>query len=92
MRSWRWQTACTVLRKGKYVGTIETAKTNKQELSNMMVGRPVQLEVQKTPAKPGEAVLEVEHFTVPSKLHKKNAVHDVSFTARSGEIFVHCGH
>ena len=32
---------CTVLRKGKYVGTIDTAKTNKQELSNMMVGRPV---------------------------------------------------
>ena len=30
---------CTVLRKGKYVGTIDTAKTNKQELSNMMVGR-----------------------------------------------------
>lgn len=82
---------CTVLRKGKYVGTIETAKTNKQELSNMMVGRPVQLEVQKTPAKPGEAVLEVEHFTVPSKLHKKNAVHDVSFTVRSGEILCIAG-
>ena len=77
---------CTVLRKGKYVGTIETAKTNKQELSNMMVGRPVQLEVEKSPAHPGEAVLEVEHFTVPSKLHKKDAVHDVSFTARRGEI------
>lgn len=36
---------CTVLRKGKYVGTVNTADTNKQELSNMMVGRPVQLEV-----------------------------------------------
>ena len=43
------------------------ADTNKQELSNMMVGRPVQLEVDKDPAKPGEAVLEVEHFSVPSK-------------------------
>ncbi len=82
---------CTVLRKGKYVGTIETAKTNKQELSNMMVGRPVQLEVQKSPAKPGGAVLEVEHFTVPSKLHKKDAVHDVTFTVRSGEILCIAG-
>ena len=83
---------CTVLRKGKYVGTIDTAKTNKQELSNMMVGRPVQLEVQKSPAKPGEAVLEVEHFSVPSKLHKKDAVHDVTFTARSGRDLVYRGH
>ena len=82
---------CTVLRKGKYVGTIDTAKTNKQELSNMMVGRPVQLEVQKSPAKPGEAVLEVEHFSVPSKLHKKDAVHDVTFTTRSGEILCIAG-
>ena len=82
---------CTVLRKGKYVGTIDTAKTNKQELSNMMVGRPVQLEVEKSPAHPGEAVLEVEHFSVPSKLHKKDAVHDVTFTARSGEILCIAG-
>ena len=82
---------CTVLRKGKYVGTIETAKTNKQELSNMMVGRPVQLEVQKAPAKPGEAVLEIEHLSVPSKMHKKDAVHDVSFTARRGEILCIAG-
>ena len=76
----------TVLRKGKYVGTVETKDTDKQSLSNMMVGRPVQLQVEKEPAKPGEAILEVEHLTVPSKSHKRDAVHDVSFTARAGEI------
>ena len=76
----------SVLRKGKYIGTVETKDTNKQELSNMMVGRPVQLEVQKTPAKPGETVLQVEHLSVPSRLHKRNAVNDVSFTVREGEI------
>ena len=48
----------TVLRKGKCIGTVNTADTNKQELSNMMVGRPVQLEVQKEEARPGETVLE----------------------------------
>ena len=76
----------SVLRKGKYIGTVETKNTNKQELSNMMVGRPVQLEVHKTPAKPGETVLQVEHLSVPSRLHKRNAVNDVSFTVREGEI------
>ena len=101
---------CTVLRKGKYVGTIDTAKTNKQELSNMMVGR-LQTIVSRftSPMDPvvvtigsfhagtrcniiaGEAVLEVEHFSVPSKLHKKDAVHDVTFTARSGEILCIAG-
>ena len=76
----------TVLRKGKYIGTVNTSETNKQELSNMMVGRSVQLEVQKTPASPGEVVLDVEHFCVPSKLHSRNAVNDVSFQVREGEI------
>ena len=47
----------TVLRKGRYVGTVNTCDTNKQELSNMMVGRPVQLEVVKEPAKPTDVVL-----------------------------------
>ncbi len=77
----------TVLRKGKYVGTVDTKDTDKQTLSNMMVGRPVQLEVNKAPAKPGAVVLEVEHFTVPAKgQHKRDAVHDVSFQVRAGEI------
>ena len=76
----------TVLRKGKYIGTVDTKDTDKQSLSNMMVGRPVQLQVEKVPAKPGEAVLEVEHLSIPSKSHKRDAVHDVTFTARAGEI------
>ena len=76
----------SVLRKGKYIGTVETKNTTKQELSNMMVGRPVQLEVQKEAAKPGDVVLSVQGLTVPSKLHKNNAVKNVSFQVRKGEI------
>ena len=76
----------TVLRKGKYVGTVETKNTTKQALSDMMVGRPVQLQVDKGEAKPGEVVLDVQGLTVPSKLHKNNAVKGVSFQVRSGEI------
>ncbi|MBQ5986427.1 MAG: ABC transporter ATP-binding protein [Clostridia bacterium] len=76
----------TVLRKGKYIGTVETKDTTKEELSRMMVGRPVQLEVQKDEAKPGKVVLDVQHVTVPSKVHKNNAVKDVSFQVHAGEI------
>ena len=76
----------TVLRKGKYVGTVETKDTDKQSLSNMMVGRPVQLEVVKAPAKPGEEVLRVEGLTVPSRVGKRDAVSGVSFNVRAGEI------
>ena len=81
----------TVLRKGKYIGTVDTKDTDKQALSNMMVGRPVQLEVVKDPAKPGDVVLQVEDLTVPSHLHKRNAVNHVSFEARAGEILCIAG-
>ena len=81
----------TVLRKGKYVGTVNTKDTNKQELSNMMVGRPVQLEVSKDEAKPGEVVLDVQGLCIPSHLYKRNAVNDVSFQVRAGEILCIAG-
>ncbi|MBE6998465.1 MAG: ABC transporter ATP-binding protein [Ruminococcaceae bacterium] len=76
----------SVLRKGRYIGTVNTHDTDKQELSNMMVGRPVQLEVVKAPARPAEEVLQVSHLCVPSHIHKRDAVHDVSFSVRRGEI------
>ena len=76
----------TVLRKGKCIGTVETRDTDKQSLSNMMVGRPVQLEVVKAPARPTDVVLDVAGLTVPSKSHKRNAVNDVTFQVRAGEI------
>lgn len=76
----------SVLRKGKYIGTVNTAETTKEELSSMMVGRPVQLVVDKDEAKPGDAILEVKNLCVASKLYKKNAVNNVSFKARAGEI------
>lgn len=81
----------TVLRKGKYIGTVNTADTNKQELSNMMVGRPVQLEIEKKEAEPTEVVLDVKGLTVPSKLHKNDAVSNVSFQVRKGEILCIAG-
>lgn len=76
----------TVLHKGKYIGTVETKDVTKQELSTMMVGRPVQLEISKEEAKPQDVVLSVRNLTVPSKVHKNDAVKNVSFDVRGGEI------
>jgi len=76
----------TVLHKGKYIGTVNTKDVTKQELSTMMVGRPVQLEVHKAEAKTGEVVLSIENLTVPSKMHKNDAVKNVSFEVKQGEI------
>jgi simple sugar transport system ATP-binding protein len=77
---------CSVLRKGKYIGTVEVADTTPEKLSAMMVGRDVNFVVEKKPAKPGDVVLDVQDMTVASKRHKKNAVNGVSFQVRRGEI------
>lgn len=77
---------CTVLRKGKYIGTVNVADTTKEELSKMMVGRDVKFEVDKEDAHPDGEILRVENLCVESKIHKKLAVKDVSFTVHSGEI------
>ena len=77
---------CSVLRKGKYIGTVDVATTSKEEMSEMMVGRKVKFAVDKTEAHPGEAALIVKNLTVKSAHHAKPAVNDVSFTVRKGEI------
>ena len=77
---------CSVLRKGKYIGTVDIKDTTREELSRMMVGRDVEVVVHKEPAKPGKTILAAEGLTVASKTHSKDAVRNVSFTVRAGEI------
>lgn len=77
---------CTVLRKGKYIGTVNTKDTTMEELSAMMVGRNINFKVEKEDREPGEVILDVENVSVASKLHKNNAVKNVSFKVRRGEI------
>ena len=76
----------SVLRKGRYIGTVNTKDTTAVELSRMMVGHDVQLVVDKSPAQPGKTVLKVVDLHVPSRLYKHDAVKGVSFTVRQGEI------
>ena len=63
---------CSVLRKGKYIGTVNVADTTKEELSNMMVGRDVKFAVDKEPAQPGKTVLEIKGMSVKGTGSKKN--------------------
>lgn len=82
---------CTVLRKGKYIGTIEVEATSKEEMSEMMVGRKVNFSVDKTEANPGMTDFEVRNLTVSSKHSTKKAVNNVSFAVRKGEILCIAG-
>ena len=77
---------CTVLRKGRCIGTVDTRDTTMEQLSAMMVGRNVNFHVEKGERHPGDVVLDVENMTVASKVHKNNAVRNVSFKVRAGEI------
>jgi simple sugar transport system ATP-binding protein len=77
---------CSVLRKGKYMGTVDVANTSVEEMSRLMVGRDVQLVSDKADSNPGDVVLKVEGVSVASKIHKRNDVSNVSFEVRAGEI------
>ncbi len=77
---------CTVLRKGRCIGTVNTREVTMQQLSAMMVGREVSFHVEKKDIEPGEVVLDVQNMTVASKVHKNNAVRNVSLQVRRGEI------
>lgn len=82
---------CTVLRKGKYIGTVDTKNTNINELAEMMVGRNVSFSVAKKPAEPKDVIFETKELVVHDKRTKKNAVDHVSITVRSGEIVALAG-
>ncbi len=74
----------TVMRDGKTVGNVKTADTNAQELARMIVGRDVLLRVEKTDAKPNEAVLSIENLSVKGK--HGEALKNISLNVRAGEI------
>lgn len=75
----------TVIRRGKVIGTTTPAEADQNVLAQMMVGREVQLEVEKKPADAGEMVLEVKDLVVLGQ-RKQIAVDEVSFEVRAGEV------
>jgi simple sugar transport system ATP-binding protein len=75
----------TVLRRGKMIETVPTEGATRQGLARLMVGREVLLRVEKTPSRPAEPLLAVENLTVLDD-RDLEAVRDVSFEVRAGEI------
>lgn len=78
---------CTVLRRGKYIGTVDVKTSSKGELSEMMVGRKVDLHIKKKEPNPGPVVLEIKDLHVRSQSNKSmDVVKGVSLAVRGGEI------
>ena len=75
----------TILRKGESIGTVNTAETNAKELTDMMVGRAVELAIDRPQCAKDEVLLKMDRVTVPGEMGVK-AIEDVSFELHSGEI------
>jgi simple sugar transport system ATP-binding protein len=75
----------SVLRRGKLVGDTTPAQADEAKLASMMVGRDVVLHIEKSPATPGEVVLDITHLQVADE-RGNIAVRDVSLQIRRGEI------
>ncbi|MBR5990587.1 MAG: ABC transporter ATP-binding protein [Bacilli bacterium] len=74
-----------VLRKGQYIDTVRTSQTSEAQLTEMMVGKKIVLDIGRTEPKNMEDRLFVEHLTVMDKDGAK-VIDDINFIARSGEI------
>jgi simple sugar transport system ATP-binding protein len=75
----------TVIRRGEVVGSRLPSETDEDDLAELMVGREVQLAVDRGVSHPTEPVLKVENLRVKSD-RGQEVVRDVSFTVRAGEI------
>ncbi|WP_424475674.1 ABC transporter ATP-binding protein [Oceanobacillus kimchii] len=76
---------CTVIRKGKGIGTVTVADTNTTELASLMVGREVSFKTEKNPSEPKENVLEINNLFVRDA-RKVDLVKGLDLTIRAGEI------
>jgi len=76
---------CTVIRRGKVVGTVEVKQTTEGRMAEMMVGREVSFHVDKAPYTPGRTVLLVQNLCARNS-RKLPAVKSLSLEVRAGEI------
>jgi simple sugar transport system ATP-binding protein len=81
---------CSVLRRGKLIGTVDVAQTNEAEMARMMVGREVFFVVDKQPFNPGDTVLKVENLSVINN-RKVLGLKEFSLDVRAGEIMAVAG-
>lgn len=75
---------CTIIRRGKMIGTVTVAETSEQEMADMMVGRSVTFKVEKKKAEPKEVILDIENLSV--KNQRVLGLKNFSLQVRAGEI------
>lgn len=76
---------CTVIRRGKCIGTVNVRTTSQEEMASMMVGREVSFKVAKKPCQPGDVVLDLDGLSVLNS-RKFSALNNFSMQVKSGEI------
>lgn len=76
---------CTVIRRGRVVGTVEVASTSEEEMARMMVGREIRFTVAKTQREAGEVVLQVENLSALNN-RKVMGLKNFSLAVHAGEI------
>lgn len=76
---------CTVIRRGRLIGTVDVASTSEEKMAEMMVGREVNFRVDKKERAPGKVILRIENLSVLNN-RKVIGLKDFSLEVRSGEI------
>lgn len=83
---------CTVLRKGKCIGTVDVKNVSVEKMSEMMVGRKVDFDFYKDNFKPGEKILEINNLNLISDENKnKKILNNINLNIRRGEILCVAG-
>ncbi|MDD4082403.1 MAG: ABC transporter ATP-binding protein [Sphaerochaetaceae bacterium] len=83
---------CAVLRRGKCIGTVDVKDVSPEQMSEMMVGRKIETNLEKKPFNPGELILDVQNLSVVSNRNKeKNVLNEVTFQLHRGEILCIAG-
>lgn len=81
---------CTVIRKGRYIGTVDVKDTTEAEMAKMMVGREVSFKVEKKEATPGDVVLKIDNLSVNNN-KKVLGLKNFSIEVKKGEILAVAG-
>lgn len=76
---------CTVIRRGKMIGTVDVKDTDEAKMAEMMVGRQVSFKVDKQPSNPGKVILSLKNLHVPCR-REGDPVQIESLEVRAGEI------
>ena len=77
---------CSVLSRGKYIGTVDVKDTNEHDLAYMMVGREVNLTIDKKPPQTGNTILQVKGLHAVHQKTRKTLLEDINLEVKAGEV------